>query len=328
MGIGWEFADGRVETYALGTGVSLEPYEARQRDFRRNLIGWFGGMTAAMLLVIGVLMRLVLRPVASLEQQVRDIEMGPAQRAFGPLSDRAARAWAHNLNALIDTERRRQVRYRNTLDDLAHSLKTPLAVMRSLLEDHGRARTDADDELLQAVERMDERVGYQLRKARASGATGLGMEPVAVTPILSDLILSLDKVYRDKRIEAELDASPDAKFMGDRGDLTELAGNLLENAYKYGQRRVRVTAARGQAGLRIVVEDDGPGIPDEEVERILERGVRADESVPGQGIGLAVVREIVGLYQGHIEIGTSEWDGARIEVTLRRASEALLANLQ
>jgi two-component system sensor histidine kinase PhoQ len=319
MGISWEFADGGVETFALGTGVSLAPYEARQRSFRRNLIGWFTGMTAVMLIVIALLMRLVLRPVRNLERQVRDVEVGRRAALTGryPIE---LRGLARNLNALIDTERRRQIRYRNTLDDLAHSLKTPLAVMRSVLGDSARAPSAHDTDLLQAVNRMEERVGHQLRRARASGTTGLGLEPIRVEPILSDLMTGLDKVYRDKQIEGTIEAAGDVVFLGDSGDFTELAGNLVENAYKYGRQRVRVEAANEDGVLRLIIEDDGAGIPPELVERIMQRGARADESVPGEGIGLAVAREIVELYQGRIDVGVSRWGGARIDVALARAS--------
>jgi len=319
MGIRWEYADGRVATFALGTAVSLDPYLERQRSFRTNLIGWFSGMTALMLLVIAALLRLVLRPVADLERQVRDVELGRLSQLAGRFPSEL-KGLARNLNALIDTERRRQVRYRNTLDDLAHSLKTPLAVMRTLLGDGERAGGEHDAELSQAVDRMEERVTYQLRRARASGSTGLGIEPVKVEPILTDLVLTLDKVYRDKGMTATVESSTSAVFLGDRGDLTEIAGNLIENAYKYGRHRVRVEASNRGAVLRLVVEDDGPGISPALAGHVMERGIRADESVPGEGIGLAVAREIADLYQGKLQIGESPWGGAQIVVELGRAS--------
>ncbi|NIW25471.1 MAG: hypothetical protein GWN29_13390, partial [Gammaproteobacteria bacterium] len=205
MGIAWEFADGRVETFTFGAFVSLAPYTERQQSFRRNLIGWFAGISLAMLVVIAGLLGLVLRPVGRLERQVREVEAGRRSQLSGRVPTEL-KGLAGNLNALIDTERRRQVRYRNTLDDLAHSLKTPLAVMRTLLGDSGRIETAEDAELIQAVDRMEERVTYQLRRARASGTTGLGTEPVKVAPILEDLKLTLDKVYRDKGISAQIEA--------------------------------------------------------------------------------------------------------------------------
>lgn len=322
MGIAWEFADAKVETFTFGAMVSLEPYTARQQSFRRNLIGWFAGISLAMLVVIAALLGLVLRPVGRLERQVREVEAGQRSQLSGRVPTELE-GLAGNLNALIDTERRRQVRYRNTLDDLAHSLKTPLAVMRALLGDSGRTETPEDAELVQAVDRMEERVTYQLRRARASGTTGLGMEPVKVAPILEDLKLTLDKVYREKGISAEIEASDDVVFLGDAGDFTEIAGNIIENAYKYGRARVRICARSEHGSLSLVVEDDGPGISADETEVLMERGSRADESVPGQGIGLAVVREIAALYQGQLDVAESSLGGAKIELTLRRVSYAV-----
>src|SRR5690606_29425148 len=228
-------------------------------------------------------------------------------------------------------ERRRLVRYRNTLDDLAHSLKTPLAVMRSLLSElslgatgtaSARGGVDAVgvDALNREVDRMEQRVSHQLRRARASGSTGLGVDPAAVAPVLEDLCGALDKAYRDKRVTCELDVASGALFQGDPGDLTEVLGNLLDNAYKYCKSRVQVTAASRGGRLEITVEDDGRGIAPEEVERLLERGTRADESVPGHGIGLAVVRDIVGLYGGTLEIGRSPLGGAAVHIALARAT--------
>ncbi len=319
MGIAWEFTEGKVGTFTFGAMVSLEPYTARQRSFRRNLIGWFAGISLAMLVVIAGLLGLVLRPVGRLERQVREVEAGQRSQLSGRVPTEL-KGLAGNLNALIDTERRRQVRYRNTLDDLAHSLKTPLAVMRTLLGDAGRSETAEDAELIQAVDRMEERVTYQLRRARASGATGLGTEPVKVAPMLEDLKLTLDKVYRDKGIRAEIDASEQVVFLGDPGDFTEIAGNIVENAYKYGRCEVRIRARNEDGSLRLTVEDDGPGISAHEADALMERGSRADESVPGQGIGLAVVREIAELYQGRLDVGRSDLGGAKIELALKRAS--------
>jgi len=318
MGISWEFADGKIGTFALGTAVSLAPYAERQRSFRRNLIGWFGGVTLTMLVVIAGLLRRVLRPVGSLERQVREVEAGQRAQLAGSFPSEL-QGLARNLNALIDTERRRQVRYRNTLDDLAHSLKTPLAVMRTLLSDTQQDKASHED-LMQAVNSMEERVTYQLRRARASGTTGLGTAPVPVGPILEDLKLTLDKVYRDKGIRTDLHVQPGTAFMGDRGDFTEVAGNIMENAYKYGKRRVHVEAAGSDGMVRLTVEDDGPGISAADVELLLQRGTRADESVPGYGIGLAVVKEIAELYGGRLDVKRAELGGARIELELRRAS--------
>jgi two-component system sensor histidine kinase PhoQ len=322
MGTEWEFANKRTAPYTFAIAVSLEPYERRESAFRRNLIAWFGGITLTMLIVIGGLLTFVLLPLRRLERQVREVEAGERVSLTGnypaeivPLAD--------NLNALIDTERRRLERYRHTIDDLAHALKTPLAAMRTLLaeaQSKARAAPEPQFEALEReLERMDQRVSYQLRRARASGATGLGTEPVAVAPIVDDLKLTLDKVYRDKRVECRLEVAPGTLFRGDPGDLTEILGNLMDNAYKYCKSKVLVAGDSNAERLSIRIGDDGRGIGAELAQELGQRGKRADESVPGQGIGLAVVRETVELYRGTLSVGHSELGGAEVRIELARA---------
>jgi two-component system sensor histidine kinase PhoQ len=322
MGIEWEFSDGHSAPYTFAIAASLEPYDQRQASFRRELIGWFGGVTLTMLLVVGGLLTFVLLPLRRLERQVREVEAGERASLTGNYPTELV-GLADNLNALIDTERRRLERYRHTLDDLAHSLKTPLAAMRTLLAELGARRAAAPepqvDSLQRELERMDQRVSYQLRRARASGATGLGTEPVAVAPIVEDLKQTLDKVYRDKRVLCTLDVAPGTVFRGDPGDLTEILGNLMDNAYKYCKSNVRVAGDSDAERLSIRVGDDGRGIGAELARELGQRGKRADESVPGQGIGLAVVRETVELYRGTLSLGHSELGGAEIRIELARA---------
>lgn len=322
MGVTWEFDEGYILPYTFGVAVSVEPYEERQASFRRNLIGWFVGVTATMLIVLAVLLRWVMRPLRRLERQVREVEAGERARLDGRLPAELV-GLAGNLNALIETENRRLSRYRNTLDDLAHSLKTPLAAMRALLAESRPAAPNTQTEALdRELDRMDQRVTYQLRRARASGATGLGVEPVAVEPIVHDLVGTLDKVYRDKHVSCELDIAPRAAFQGDPGDLSEILGNLLDNAYKYCRHRVAVAVTAHGGAVDVRIGDDGPGMPEAAVEILFERGMRADESVPGHGIGLAVVREIVGLYHGSLTVGVSDLGGAEVRVLLSRAGAA------
>ena len=316
MGIAWEFSDSRVDLFTFGIAVSLAPYEERQQSFRRNLIGWFAGITVTMLVVITGVLGWVLRPLRSLENQVREVEGGHRHQLAGDFPSELI-GLAGNLNALIETERRRLVRYRNTLDDLAHSLKTPLAAMRMLLSE--TTTEQSAEPLNRELDRMDQRVSYQLRRARASGATGLGVEPVRVKPVIDDLVQTLDKVYRDKNVKCRTVAAQDALFHGDAGDLTEILGNVLDNAYKYCSSTVQVSSEMQQEHLIIRVGDDGPGIEQASVDKLLERGQRADESVPGQGIGLAVVRETVELYQGSLSFHRADLGGTEVRVELARA---------
>jgi two-component system sensor histidine kinase PhoQ len=319
MGVTWEFAEGYVLPYTFGVAVSMEPYATRQAAFRRNLTGWFVGVTVTLVLVLAGLLRFVLRPLRRLESEVREVEVGERSRLSTELPTELV-GLAGNLNTLIDTERRRLTRYRHTLDDLAHSLKTPLAALRTLLaETRSGGAPGQGEAFARELDRMDQRVSYQLRRARAGGATGFGVEPLPIEPIVHDLVTTLDKVYRDKGVSCELEIAPRAVFRGDAGDLNEILGNLLDNAYKYCKRRVLVTVATTADGVDIRVGDDGPGISAAITARLFERGARADESVPGQGIGLAVVRETVELYHGALTVGRSALGGAEIGVSLGRA---------
>jgi two-component system, OmpR family, sensor histidine kinase PhoQ len=321
MGIEWEFADKRTAPYTFAIAVSLEPYDQRQSLFRRDLIAWFGGITLTMLVVVGGLLTFVLLPLRRLERQVREVEAGERVSLTGNYPAELV-GLADNLNALIDTERRRLERYRHTIDDLAHALKTPLAAMRTLLSEFRSKPTVAApqiDALERELERMDQRVSYQLRRARASGATGLGTEPIAVAPIVEDLKQTLEKVYRDKRVACTLSIAQGAVFRGDPGDLTEILGNVMDNAYKYCKSKVHVAGDSNAERLSIRVGDDGRGVGAELAQELGQRGKRADESVPGQGIGLAVVRETVELYRGTLAVGHSELGGAEIRIELARA---------
>ncbi len=247
---------------------------------------------------------------------IRDVESGDRSGLKGSYPTEL-RGLAGSLNALIETERRRLLRYRNTLDDLAHSLKTPLAAMRALLAEF--ADMKPSQSLHRELDRMDQRVSYQLRRARASGATGIGVKPVQVAPVVDDLVKTLDKVYRDKSVDCRVTVESNAVFQGDSGDLTEILGNLLDNAYKYCAAKVDIRAAMERGHLAIRIGDDGPGIDQASVQQLLERGGRADESVPGQGIGLAVVREAVELYHGTLDFGQSALGGAEVRMDLARA---------
>lgn len=317
MAVSWEMEDGRVIPYTFGTAVSLAPYEAQQAAFRRNLIGWFMAITVTMLVVVLGVLGWVLRPVRRLARQVREVESGDLARLEGDFPTELI-GLAGNLNALIDTERRRLTRYRNTLDDLAHSLKTPLAAMRALVSESREPGMPVAG-LEREIDRMDQRVSYQLRRARASGATGLGVEPTRLAPVLEDLKFTLDKVYRDKGVGCELAVAEGTVFHGDPGDLTEILGNLLENAYKYCSRRVRIGAHNKGRRVVVTVDDDGAGMTEQEFQSLVERGTRADESQPGQGIGLAVVRETAELYSGNLSVSRSVLGGARVRVELGRA---------
>ena len=174
---------------------------------------------------------------------------------------------------------------------------------------------------------MDEIVRYQLRKPAAVRADNLALTLIPVKKEVERLVEGLRKVYHDKEPVIETDIDDEMQFRGDSGDFLEIAGNLLDNACKWCDRRVRMTvhpaSGRGSDGsMVLVVSDDGAGIPDEAAESLLQRGTRLDESTPGHGIGLAVVKEIAESYGGQLEITQSDLGGAEFRITIPSSETA------
>ena len=229
-----------------------------------------------------------------------------------------------SINAFIDSERENLDRQRNTLADLAHSLKTPLAVLQSRL-DSDATEAVLREEVATQVQRMNDLVTYQLSRAARSGHQ-LFAAPIEIEPTAEQIVNGLEKVYAGKRVLCEFEIAPKVRFHGEIGDLQELLGNLLENAFKWAGARVLLTVAEGidapgrRPGLSITVEDDGPGIAEDRIAHVLQRGVRGDERVQGHGIGLAIVQDLVALYGGQLQLQPSVSGG--LIVTLELAAVA------
>jgi two-component system sensor histidine kinase PhoQ len=314
FGVTW--ATGTVPTtYTFAVAEDLAPYRKELARFRTALAGWLAAMSFLMLGALLLAMRWGLLPLRRVAHEVAAIELGRQERIKGDYPTEL-RSLSDNLNALLAHERSRQKRLDNALGDLAHSLKTPLSVMRGALNpDIGEPERVAT--LQEQIARMDQLVAYQLQRARSRAGAAAGLSPRApVAHTAERLGASLAKVYRDKSIDLELDIDPSLTFGGTEGDLLELLGNLMDNACKWARGRVRVSAAGARRRLVISVEDDGPGISAEQTARVLERGVRADESAPGHGIGLAVVREICEAHGGTLEIGRSPLGGAAVSARM------------
>jgi two-component system sensor histidine kinase PhoQ len=260
----------------------------------------------------------VLAPVRRLEREINAVEAGSLE-SLGGGYPRELDGVATNLNTLLLGERNRLARYRDTLGNLAHSLKTPLAIMKSTLPSSG-SDAAATTTLTTEIDRMSDIISHQLKRA-ASGGALLGQAPVDVEPVMREMRLAMLKVHGRKDFLISVKVEPNAQFVGDRDDFYELTGNLIDNACKWCTQRVNVTvtvdrAAPPKQRLKIVVEDDGPGISEGDRARVLERGVRADETVPGHGLGLAMVRDTVDLYGGSLTIERSDLGGARISLGL------------
>jgi two-component system sensor histidine kinase PhoQ len=311
-------ADGRGDRrYTYRVAENLVSFNAEVSRFRRSLWGWLAGAAILLLLVQGAVLRWSLAPLRRVADDLRAIETGLAQRLRGDYP-RELRQLTDNLNGLLASADNHLKRYRDSLGNLAHSLKTPLAVLGGALDG------ETKDAALRAIAReqlagMTHLIEYQLQRAAASGRAPLAA-PVEVKPVIEKIVAALAKVYADKGVEFALDVDASVTFQGDAGDLTEMLGNLLDNACKWCRRQVQVHARRMPASgttrpvLEISVEDDGPGIPADRKAHVLERGVRADETTPGHGLGLAMVQDSVALYHGQLSLGTSRQGGLMVSL--------------
>lgn len=302
FGLEWETLEGAQHPYVLRIGLQAGQVEQQLQQFRARL--WLGLLLLGLILLVlqGLLLRWGLAPLRRIAQGVSEIEAGRAGQISGsypaelqPLAD--------NLNSLMAHNKAQQERYRTNLDDLAHSIKTPLALLQGALDStEPEALRQA---ALQALPHIDVLLRGRLRQAGASGFAGLGQRS-ALRPLAQRLLATLAKVYAERRLDMENRIDAGLAIPVSENDLLEMLGNLLDNACKHAHSRLLIAAEQQLSGWLIRVEDDGPGIAAAQREQVQRRGKRLDEQYPGQGIGLAAANNLAGLYQGRLEIGSSE----------------------
>ncbi len=323
-GVALDTVDGKSVHLTIMVAQTEDQLEGDNAVFRRTIVVWLSILGVMLILLQFLLLRWSLTPLRKVASDMSRVERGDSEHLDSqyPLE---LTGLTERINVFIDNEREQRTRYRHTLADLAHSLKTPLAVIRSQLESTALDDASRRSSVLDQVRRMDDLVAYQLSRAATSGRQTFA-SAVPIGGHAEDLVQSLEKVYASKNVLCEFDIDERAVFYGEQGDLLELMGNLLENAFKWAGHRVllvvksQVTTARQRPGLWLSVEDDGPGIAEDKIEKILQRGVRGDERVQGHGIGLSIVQDIVHAYQGELVVDRSpELGGARFSVTLTPA---------
>lgn len=312
FGVSWD-QDEKKETYTISIIESLDEYHRNIKHYRSELGVLFGVIGVLLLITLAVLMRWSLAPLRLAASEIKEIEVGNRFSLEGDYP-RELLGLTDNINALIQSNQKRLERYRNSSADLAHSLKTPLAMMQ------GAADGEKDVEKLskvciEQIDRLNQIVSYQLQRAITTGQAPLSKPEVVDGPI-EKLVSSLNKVYRDKNIDVDLVLEPDAIFYGDPSDFLELIGNLFDNAYKWAESEIRIStktsrSVDGYYSFTLSVEDDGPGIDPMLAARVMERGVRSDGQGGGTGIGLAVVSDIVNAYEGTLEASSSRLGGAK-----------------
>ena len=297
--VNWEPADVVATLWVL---ADPDRYRAQMADGRRRIVAGLGA--AAGLFVLAQLAALAwgMRPLRRMARRVRALEAGDRE-SIGSDYPPELSPLAHNLNRFIAAEKTARERYRRAMDDLAHSLKTPLAVLKNALREPGSPPALLGEQ----VQRMTTAIGYQLARAAAAPKRTVAGR-VALAPLAVRIVRALERGWPGKTAVVDLPPPASATSLavrGDERDLMELLGNLIENAFKYGETQVRVSL-RGEAGnLTVAIEDDGPGVPPAHRETVLQRGARADAATEGQGLGLAIAAELAEDYGGRLTIADS-----------------------
>ncbi|NMH58877.1 ATP-binding protein [Alteromonas ponticola] len=277
----------------------------QERDaFLKTVWQWLSLLAFALLTLMLIGMALLLAPVRELINEISLMARGKQTRLTHhyPVEFSGLQS---SINQLIQIEEDQRTRYKNSLDDLAHSLKTPLAV--ALGTPH------LPEEARDALTQIDHLIRRQLK--RATIAKSSWQAGVSILPIVNQVTQAIAKIYREKSLSIKVSGA-DTVFHGDKTDLMEMLGNVLDNAAKAAKTNIHVSLTHSDNWLEISVEDDGPGIPEDQREKLLQRGTRLDTYAEGQGIGMAVVADLVSIYQGRLLIETSSLDGAKITLQL------------
>lgn len=273
--------------------------------FEKTLLRWLGIIAALLFLLLLFSLNTALSPIKRLISEIRGIEEGKKQSLTQQYPSELETLKV-NLNHLLTTEAHQRERYKNSLGDLAHSLKTPLAVLAGMPELPAEGK--------EPVAQIDNIIQRQLKRAVAGAGSGWNQkEPV--TPIIEKLTFAMEKVYAEKALTIEYELQEGASFYGDNTDLMELLGNLMDNACKAAKSSVLITTMQSDTSVTIWIEDDGKGIPQDKRKVLLERGKRLDSYESGQGIGMSVVSDLISAYQGQLDIQDASLGGAKIIVT-------------
>jgi two-component system, OmpR family, sensor histidine kinase PhoQ len=307
-GVDWSSDTGSIAlTFNIMT--DMKSFNKQIGQYRKTLWSWLIAMAVLLLISQALILRWGLSPLRKVGAELNRIEIGEQEQIQEHYPQEIERLTS-NINVLLQQERDQKTRYRNALGDLAHSLKTPLAVLQSRVNSNKQDAT-----LSEQITRMNSIVEYQLQRAATAGSVSIG-KPVNVESVNRRMLDSLSKVYHDKHIIVTVEIDRSVVFRGDEGDLMEVLGNLLDNAFKWADQYIEIRAKQASGQLCITVTDDGPGIAEDKVDELLKRGKRADQFTAGHGIGLSVVKNIVEAYKGSLNIMKSPSGGAEITVIL------------
>jgi signal transduction histidine kinase len=307
--------DGR---FLVAVGGDAAEIEDEILSFDRALAVTFAVLAAVLLLTTMFQVRFGLAPLKRISESLAAIRSGAAEKLEGRFPVEIA-PLARETNALLDSNREIVERARTHVGNLAHALKTPLSVMMN------EAAARGDDPLAAKVAEqthiMRDQVTRHLERARLAARTAVVGTNTDVVPVVQALTRTMQKTHHNKNLAVDLDLPAEARFRGERQDIEEMVGNLVDNAFKWASARVAVEVSLeqpepGRSSVRVTVDDDGPGLTPAQRDQVARRGLRLDESKPGSGLGLSIVVELAALYGGALNLGTAPLGGLRAELVL------------
>ncbi len=302
--------------YVYTVGIDVQEIREILDDFDRAIAVSLGFLGLVMTGMVFAMLRFGLRPLNRIPPAIAHIRSGQNDRLTGNFPTEVV-PLIEEINALLDHNEKVVERARTHVGNLAHALKTPLAV---LTNEAATTKSEFSSLVSEQTAAMREQVDHHLARARAAARAGVIGARTSVMPVLDDLRRTLDAIHRDKGLKITVVGPPDAAFRGERQDLEEIFGNLMDNACKWARRRVKVKVKErdGPAGptLFVSVEDDGPGLEPSERRTAMKRGARLDEETPGSGLGLSIVTDTVGLYEGQVSLDRSDLGGLFVQVEL------------
>jgi signal transduction histidine kinase len=309
--------DGR---YLLEVAGDASEINDEIRSFDRTIGGIFAALAAALLLTTVLQVRFGLAPLKRISESLAAIRSGRAERLAGEFPVEIA-PLARETNELIDANREIVERARTHVGNLAHALKTPLSVIVN--EAAARPGDPLAQKVLEQADIMRDQVARQLERARLAARSNVVGMLIDVPPVATALARTMEKLHRERDIAIAVDVPDHALFRGEQQDLEEMIGNLVDNACKWARSRVAIevvadASANDGQKVRVIVDDDGPGLSPAERDQVALRGQRLDESKPGSGLGLSIVVELAGLYGGVLTLGTAPIGGLRAELALPR----------
>ena len=308
--------DGR---YLIQVAGDASEIDTEMTSFDRIIGAIFAALTVALLLTTALQVRFGLSPLKRISESLAAIRSGRAERLEGEFPVEIA-SLARETNALIEANREIVERARTHVGNLAHALKTPLSVIVN--EAAARTADPLAQKVLEQTDIMRDQIARQLERARLAARSAVVGTLIDVPPVVTALARTMEKIHRDRDVAIALDVPALARFRGEQQDLEEMVGNLVDNACKWAQSRVAIEVVAnsptsdGKGRVRIIVDDDGPGLSAAEREQVARRGRRLDETKPGSGLGLSIVVELASLYGGVLTLGTAPIGGLRAELAL------------